>query len=266
MQVFLWVVLVVFVLQEVHHSIAKKKAAKELIAIDPSDLSPQFESKRIQKPVRETSNWFFFDPNAVAEHRLKQLPISEFYANNLLKYRKSGGRFYKVEDLMKIYGFEADWYSDMSKFVRFPNPKPDSVETNVNPIQNYSINAMDSLDWIRLPGIGPVFASRIMKYRKALGGFVHWKQLEEVYGLDSAWVRKYALQWELDSNAIEVINFNEVEVEDLKRHPYISRKMAQHLVNFRRHRGPLNDIKELQESHLIDPAFLTKIAPYLKVE
>lgn len=266
MQVFLWVVLVIFVVQELHISIAKKKTAKELIAIDPSDLSPQFESKSIEKPVRETSNWFFFDPNLLSDNQLKKLPFSSFYTNNLLKYRQKGGRFYGLEDLKKIYGFESDWLSDLQHYARFTKTKATEVGRKLEPSTNYAINSMDSLDWISLEGIGPVFASRIMKYRRALGGFVHWKQLEEVYGLDSAVVRKYALQWEIDSSAIAHINFNEVGVNELKRHPYISRKMAQHLVNFRKHRGPLKDIHELQESHLIDPAFLTKIAPYLKVE
>ena len=35
-----------------------------------------------------------------------------------------------------------------------------------------SINSADSADLLPLPGIGPVFAGRIIKYRNLLGGFV----------------------------------------------------------------------------------------------
>jgi competence protein ComEA len=45
------------------------------------------------------------------------------------------------------------------------------------------INTADSTQLEMLPGIGPAYASRIIKYRKLLGGYARIEQLKEVYGL-----------------------------------------------------------------------------------
>ncbi|NDF99641.1 MAG: helix-hairpin-helix domain-containing protein, partial [Chitinophagia bacterium] len=49
-----------------------------------------------------------------------------------------------------------------------------------------SLNESDSVSLEKLPGIGPVLASRIIRYREKLGGFYHRSQLREVYGIDDS--------------------------------------------------------------------------------
>ena len=46
------------------------------------------------------------------------------------------------------------------------------------------LNASDTAEWKKIPGIGSVYASRIVQYRNLLGGFSHVEQLLEVYGID----------------------------------------------------------------------------------
>ncbi|MFK7970779.1 MAG: ComEA family DNA-binding protein [Bacteroidia bacterium] len=46
-----------------------------------------------------------------------------------------------------------------------------------------NINLAQAADLERLPGIGPVFSKRIVKYRDAIGGFDSVAQLKQVYGL-----------------------------------------------------------------------------------
>src|SRR5690606_40943919 len=56
------------------------------------------------------------------------------------------------------------------------------------------INRCTAGELVALPGIGPVLAERIIKYRNLLGGFVDKWQLVEVYGLDSSVARLAAEQ------------------------------------------------------------------------
>ena len=45
------------------------------------------------------------------------------------------------------------------------------------------INAADTTGFKSLKGIGSYYSSKIVKYRKALGGFTSVEQLKEVYGI-----------------------------------------------------------------------------------
>lgn len=46
------------------------------------------------------------------------------------------------------------------------------------------LNGADSATLMRVPGIGPAFARRIVRLRERLGGFYTVLQLQEVYGMD----------------------------------------------------------------------------------
>src|SRR5665647_1059817 len=50
-------------------------------------------------------------------------------------------------------------------------------------VNRLDLNSADSLHLLEIPGIGPVFASRIIRYRTLLGGYYAVDQLREVYGM-----------------------------------------------------------------------------------
>ncbi|MBK6949695.1 MAG: helix-hairpin-helix domain-containing protein [Haliscomenobacter sp.] len=55
------------------------------------------------------------------------------------------------------------------------------------------VNTSDSIAWESLPGIGPVLASRILKFRQRLGGFAFVDQVRETYGLPDSTFKNPAL-------------------------------------------------------------------------
>lgn len=54
------------------------------------------------------------------------------------------------------------------------------------PLSIIDINAAGAAEFETLPGIGPVLAGRIVKYRTKIQGFASVDELRKVYGLDSA--------------------------------------------------------------------------------
>ena len=52
-----------------------------------------------------------------------------------------------------------------------------------------NLNSADTTELMRVRGIGPVFARRIVKYRRLIGGFKAKEDLQKVYGIDA---EKYA--------------------------------------------------------------------------
>ena len=86
------------------------------------------------------------------------------------------------------------------------------VTNHQSPIPNHqspiNINTADSAQLLPLPGIGPVFAGRIIKYRELLGGFVRSDQLYEVYGLKDETIEMIMDQIYIDTLGIKKMDIN----------------------------------------------------------
>lgn len=129
-----------------------------------------------------------------------------------------------------------------------------------------NINTTDSLDLMSLPGIGEVFASRIVKYRDLLGGYYYKDQLYEIYGMDSSLVLSIQQYLWIDKSKINRINVNNSTMKRLYSHPYISYKLAKLIVKYREHHGLYNNLEDLKKIPLIDDQLFLKIVVYLVIE
>lgn len=83
------------------------------------------------------------------------------------------------------------------------------------------LNRVDSLTLLRVPGIGPAFAHRILALRQRLGGYYTILQLQEVYGMDED--RYLALRgWFAIQTPPTTYTLSELRADELPRHPYLS--------------------------------------------
>jgi DNA uptake protein ComE-like DNA-binding protein len=108
------------------------------------------------------------------------------------------------------------------------------------------LNSTDSIALVDLPQIGEVMASRIQRYRDRLGGFVNYKQLYEIKGMDSArfaTVRPYLL---LDTTRIHKLEVNRDEFKTLLRHPYLEYEQVKAIVNHRERKGLIRNWEQLK--------------------
>lgn len=55
-----------------------------------------------------------------------------------------------------------------------------------------NINTANIVDLIRLPGIGPATAKRIIEYRETHGNFVHTKEITKIHGVGEATYQEIA--------------------------------------------------------------------------
>lgn len=128
------------------------------------------------------------------------------------------------------------------------------------------INSADSLDLLDLPGIGLVFASRIVRYRERLGGFYDLSQLLSVYGMDSTRFQGIAPLLDLDTNYIRKIRINQADYQELRSHPMLSNKMAALIVNYRQQHGYYSSLEDMLQIKPLDEEILRNIAPYLEFQ
>ena len=125
------------------------------------------------------------------------------------------------------------------------------------------INESDTLQLMKIPGIGAGFAKRIVNYRNLLGGFYRLEQLREVYGMYVELYEKMVPYLRIDANKITPIQVNTASLDKLKSHPYINFYQAKAIVEMRRKKGKLENINELSFLEEFSPEDMERIKRYL---
>lgn len=212
-----------------------------------------------------------FNPNEVTTNGLIGLGFSERMANRLINFRSKGGEFRIKSDLKKLYGMDSAFYKRLFPFIQLPEAITYQIKTTPfnteRKVIAFNLNEADTIQLQRIFGVGPVLAKRIIKYRERLGGFVSNDQLKEVYGLDSAVVKKIVKASFLTENFIpRKININTADEAVLSAHPYASRKIASAIVTYRFQHGNYQSIDDLRKIEIMDKRIVDKIYIYLAVE
>ncbi|HTA83233.1 MAG TPA: helix-hairpin-helix domain-containing protein [Bacteroidia bacterium] len=127
------------------------------------------------------------------------------------------------------------------------------------------INTADSADFMRFPMIKPKVARTIVRFRDALGGYYSKEQLLQVYGMDTACYYSMINDINLDISKVEKININTATEKDMAHHPYIRKKLAKAIYDYRKENGGFKDIKEIMKLDGMDNEVYSKLSPYLSI-
>lgn len=125
------------------------------------------------------------------------------------------------------------------------------------------INKVDTAMLQQLKGVGTVSANKIVRYRNSLGGFYSTHQLEEIKGLYPETLSRIKSLLKVDTTQITKINGNKASLERLKAHPYISFYQAKVIVELRKARSGIRNIKELAEFKEFSCADIDRLRWYL---
>jgi len=216
---------------------------------------------------------FVFDPNTLTVEGWKKLGLSERTGKTIEKYRSKGGKFFKPEDLKKIWGLPEGFYERVKSYISiasvskqfeqngFTKPVYEKPEKK---IAFMNINEADTTDFVALPGIGSKLAFRIVNFRDKLGGFYAVEQIGETYGLPDSTFQKIKTHLKLDGD-VKKINVNTATKDELKVHPYIKWNLANAIVEYRNQHGNFKSLEELKNIAVIDEAMFEKIVHYLSL-
>lgn len=133
----------------------------------------------------------------------------------------------------------------------------------LSPGEMISLNSQDTAEWKKVPGIGSAYASRIVKYRNLLGGFVRKEQLLEVYGVDPEMYSRISSFIEPDSSC-QRIPVNRSDFKTMLRHPYLNYKQVSAIMNLRRKKGSILSIQELSFLDEFTQDDIFRLKPYLE--
>jgi len=240
-------------------------------SIEPYLIIEQSRYEKPKEPEPKTSDtireMFFFDPNTASEDDLQKLGLTFWQAGNILKYRDKGGEFRSESDLSKIYGIDSTTFQTISPWVRIENinRKEALKSPTITMSRIIELNSSDSSMLVDLPGIGPIMASRIIKFRQALGGYCTIRQLLEIYGMNPETFELIEAKVAVDTNLISRLSLNFSDYDELAKHPYISGTDARNIIKFRNKNGSYETCSELESKKVIDGNAYNKLRPYLKV-
>jgi competence protein ComEA len=121
-------------------------------------------------------------------------------------------------------------YSKEGKSTEWEKPFT-TKDTRRGKQQTVDLNTADSSVLEALPGIGPAFAKRIIKYRTLLGGYVKAEQLKEVYGMPEETYVKIKPLCTLSIAAVKKIPGDSLWLLPYKfYHPYLSKELKAAIV------------------------------------
>ncbi len=222
-----------------------------------------------ENPSEKSSRTFVFtdfDPNTQTEAGWLEMGFSLRQARTIINFRNKGGRFYRKEDLKKIYGLSQSDYERVAAHIRIAEPAAAQARKYARPVAKIiEINGADSTLLESLKGIGPTLASRIIRYRERLGGFYQLEQLKEVYGIDSVLYEKLVSLVSLDASLLRKIGLNTAGLDELRQHPYLSYRLASLIVNYRKQHGDYGELSDIKKIALMNEEIFSKIEAYLSL-
>jgi competence protein ComEA len=219
---------------------------------------------------------FQFNPNTVRDEELVTLGFSQNLASRIIRYREKGGKFRIKSDVLKIYGVDSTFYDRIYPFISLPRriarskaaekkSEAKSVSGVKKVFEKFDLNNADTAQLKKIYGIGEKLSVRILKYRDRLGGFVSWRQLAEVYGLDSLVIKGLIERATIQEDFKPTkININTASEKQLSSHPYLT-SVAKAIVSYRFQHGNFENVDAIQNVNVIDEKSIQRIIPYLTV-
>ena len=206
--------------------------------------------EKAREAMRSYEN-FRFDPNTVSVADLQRLGFTKAQAESIDRYRQKGGRFRRPSDFAKSYVVADSVYRRLEKFIDIPL---------------IDLNKADSAAFDTLPGIGPWFASKMVSFRRELGGsYSSKRQLLGIWNFSEDMLRAIDdLTCITDSRPYPLWTLPQ---DSLELHPFIGRRHARSIVLYRqsspRERLTLED---MTKAGAIDEATAEKLGTCLIAE
>lgn len=238
-----------------------------------SGKNQHFQTANVNS-TRPKPAYFYFDPNTATELQLLTLGLTPKNVQTILNYRNKGGQFRLPEDFLKIWGIKTAVAKALIPFIRIALPKGPQRNPGFNNSGSYNptyspkkipildINLASIEEWEALPGIGPVLAKRIVKYREKLGGFTETADISKTYGISDSLFNQ--LQPFLQVSNMGKPSINTASVALLQK-AGVSSAIAVAIVEYRKQYGLFASLEELKKIVFIQPAQFQELLLLVKL-
>lgn len=219
-----------------------------------------------------------FDPNTADSTLLLSLGLQPWQVRSIYRYRAKGGIYRQPSDFARLYGLTVKQYKELLPYIHISDEYKSAAEVygrtdavrsgrdtlrypvKLQPGQYVTLDDADTASLRKVPGIGRYYASRIVRYRNDLGGYVSVAQLSEIEGIPEAALSYFRLT----GGAVRKLNLNRLTLNELKHHPYINFYQARRIIDYRRLKGPLHSINDLRLLKDFSQRDIERLRPYVE--
>ena len=229
---------------------ARAGAAINRVAVEVkrknADHSDRAAEVRANVP-RKTVESFQFNPNTASVEDLCRLGFSPKQAASIVEYRNKGGKFRRKSDFARSFVVSDSIYKRLEPYIDIPL---------------IDLNLADSAAFDTLPGIGGWFASKMVEYRKELGGYSYKEQLMDIWKFDREKYDNLSDLITIDTAYIKPYPLWTHPVDSLRLHPYIRNyETARAIVLFRENNLPDScTVSALARAGILPPDLATKLS------
>jgi len=226
-----------------------------------------YKKDKHERDVLKPDSLFIFDPNTASISEWKHLGFSDKQATSISKYLSKGGRFYKKEDLRKIYTVKEEQYLAVEEYIEISTdnketPKKKYEKKEYIQVKIY-LNKFSEEEFVAAGGFWKYNAKNIISFRNKSGGFLDKAQLLDVWKVKKKYYEKIKNEIIIDKSKIIKIRINFADKKELSSHPYLTYSQAKQIVEFRSKHGFIKNIAILRQEKVISQTTYNKISPYL---
>ncbi len=237
---------------------------------------PNYQKKDYtpQSDKRSEVSLSFFNPNKDSYDELVSKGVNAPVARNIVNFRSKGGNFKDAASLAKLYAISPEYYTQLKPFVQIddvPEAKQgnkNSAATKENPptpklITILDINSATTEDLMELKGIGKYYAGKIIRDVNWKGGYYSLSQLYNVKDIPKETIDNVIAFLKVDATKIVKIKLNTADFAALRKHPYLTYKEVQAIINYREQHGDYQSFTDLKKIHLLKTKDFNQVLPYL---
>ena len=215
-----------------------------------------------------------FDPNKLPDEIWLKMGFTHTQVKNIKNFEAKGGKFYRKEDVKKLYCISDAEYQLIEPYIQIKSPyqskpakeNPKFIKQESKRLLPTEINSADAGVLENNLGINPWLAKRVIDYRTLLGGFHKVEQLPEVYGMKPETYEKILLYISIDTLLINKIDLNAVTFKEMLRHPYLDYETTKSIIDTRKKIKSYSSLDQLHQVPLITDSIFQRIAPYFFIQ
>jgi len=237
-------------------------------------------------PDLENGERFDFDPNIVSREELLFMGLSRKTVDGIISYQERGYKFWKAEDLKKVYSITNDEYEAIKDYVKIESKSHNYKNSYKNYYKkfdkpseirlfNFDPNT-SSYDELKTLGFSNYQANNIINYRNKGGKFNTAKDLLKLYSIDSVCFQRVENYVKIDDNVkkdliksenIEVkVYINSADALEFQKLKGIGEVFSKRIVNYREKLGGFISKEQIREVYGISNELYQSIESQLVLD